>query len=237
MRMTPDFDFAGWVRRATQFTDAERHRPGFAVEASAAAPPLSRSEGDALSRHLGQPLPASLRAFLERGTASITCRYTFEYDPEDETEAETFLALFPYETSIYGGASIGPASELPDYARSCSEWAQNFNDAGDAASARVWGNTLPIISVANGDYLALDHGGDAAASADPPVVYLSHDEESVRLAASFTGFLTVWEQLCYLGPEIWLLDAFRGSDGLLEAEASAAQKLRSLLASPHFTRP
>jgi len=230
--MTPDFDFAGWVRRATHFMDANRDRRGFAVEASSAAAPLSRAEVDVLSRRLGRPLPSSLRDFLERATAAITCRYTFEYDPDDETETESFLTLFPHQTSIYGGACFGPAAELPDYARSCSEWAQQFNDAGDSASARDWGSTLPVIAVANGDYLALDHRGDDAASPDPPVVYLSHDDESVRLATSFTGFLTVWEQLCYVGPEIWLLDSFRGPDGLLTADAPTTDQLRRLLGSP-----
>ncbi|HJU67550.1 MAG TPA: SMI1/KNR4 family protein [Gemmatimonadaceae bacterium] len=226
----PDFDFAAWVRRATGFVEARRDRPGFVVEEEPAAGPLSAREIDALARRLERTLPSSLRGFLEHGAAALASHYRFEYDPDIESETELFLAVFPDQTSLYGGPSFGPAWELPDYARSCREWAQQFDEVGDPASAKVWGGALPIIAVANGDYLALDYpSDDLGASSDPPVVYLSHDDESVQLTTSFTSFLTVWEQLCYVGPEIWMLDSFRGPDGLLRADTSAAAQLRRLL--------
>jgi len=227
--MTAHFDFSAWVRRARQLMADLDGREGFEVDAWADAPPLAPAEADALSRRIGRQLPDTLRGFLERGAAAVACRSTFEYEPDDEAATAAFLQLFPYQTSIYGGPAFGPAAEIPDFAQSCAEWAEQFDEAGDPAEARRWRHAVPVVAVANGDYLALDGAGPARDPSDPAVVYLSHEGESALLAPSFTEFLAAWERLCYLGPEIWLLDAFRGTDGFIAAEGPAVTQLRRLL--------
>jgi len=230
--MIAEFDYAAWVRRARDAMTALDGQPGFDVDAWVDAPPLPATELEALSRRIGRQLPDAMRGFLERGTAALACRYTFEYDPDDEAATAAFLALFPYETSLYGGPVLGPADLLPDFVQSCGEWADQFDEAGDPTEGQRWRHALPFIAVDNGDYVALDGTGPARDPNDPPVIYLSHEGESALIAASFTEFLSAWEQLCYLGPEIWLLDEFRGPDGLIAPESTRATRLRQLLFAP-----
>ena len=64
---------------------------------------------------------------------------------------------------------------------------------------------------------------------DPPVLYLAHDDESVSLSPSLTRFFATWEGLRDIGPEIWLLEAFRDADGQLNGEGERAEELQALL--------
>ncbi len=74
-----------------------------------------------------------------------------------------------------------------------------------------------------GSYL----GVRATGKADPPVIYLAHDDESREIASSFTAFLTAWERLGYLGPEIWMLEPFlHPATGHLDADSESAQTFR-----------
>jgi hypothetical protein len=58
-----------------------------------------------------------------------------------------------------------------------------------------------------------------------------------RYALPNTGQCRVtWERLCYLGPEIWLLDRFRDYDGLLVPDSRAVDQLRQLLGVPNVER-
>lgn len=78
----------------------------------------------------------------------------------------------------------------------------------------------------NGDYLAAELG---KGSDNPPIVYLSHDGDSRLLAPSLMDFLKVWEQLCYIGPELWMLEPFLDSEtGYLRADTKDAALLRDL---------
>jgi hypothetical protein len=228
--MSSEFDYAGWVRRARKFVRARTGRPGFEVAAAEAESGLARGDADRLAGELGVPLPPALRAFFERGAAALNCGYTFEYDPDDATETAAFLALFPGQTSIYGGPRIGPAADLPEMADGCAAWgAEPETEAGLAGGPPRVGTRrlLPFIAVENGDYVALDLRVPDAGD-DPPVVSVSHEGEGARLADSFTGFLAAWERLAYLGPELWLLESFLGPDGLAP-ETAAAQRWRALL--------
>jgi hypothetical protein len=81
----------------------------------------------------------------------------------------------------------------------------------------------------SGDYLALDV---TEAKDNPPVIYLSHDDESFVIAESFTEFLKHWERLCYIGPESWMLESFLGENGYINSDSAKAKELRKLLGSP-----
>jgi hypothetical protein len=190
---------------------------------------------DALARRLDQPLPSAFRLFLKSGAAALNCRYTFECDPNDRAAVDAARELFVLAPCICGGACIGPASELPRFAQSCAEQAKVFLIDHDSDKADEWEEALPVLAIANGDYIALE-GNTIKDPDDPPVLYLSHDGENVQLADSFTAFLTTWERLCYLGPEIWLLDRFRDYDGLLVPDSPAVDQLRQLLEVPNVER-
>ncbi len=80
-----------------------------------------------------------------------------------------------------------------------------------------------LSRIGNGDYLGTRLAGEPA----PPVIYLPHDDESREIAPSFTAFLTAWERLGYLGPEIWMLEPFLNpAPGHLDADSEPVQALR-----------
>lgn len=169
-------------------------------------------------------LPAELVRFYTQASRGCRCEFICEA-PEAEAEALLDAAL-DGEAAVYGGPAFFDISELPDRIRSCYEWATETWIAEDEAARQYWLSAVPFVHLKNGDYLGLDisEGGD-----DPPVVYLSHDDESFALAQSFTAFLTAWEQLCYVGPEAWLLGQFIGEEGVLDPGTGKASRLRQLL--------
>jgi SMI1 / KNR4 family (SUKH-1) len=217
-----EFDFAGWVARARAYTLGLGHLPGAEVRSTTVAAPLGEADLRALEGELGAILPASLRAFFSRGTSAMDCAYTFKPEGQAQDQLRTLL---PDESGIFGGARMGPASNLADYSKAVREWARDTWIADEPDQRIIWASALPFAALDNGDYLALDLQGDPS---DAPVVYLCHDDESLRLAQNLRQFLTAWERLCYLGPEHWLLGPFIGDSGL-DAESDRAKGLRALL--------
>jgi hypothetical protein len=229
------FDYRAWVHRAHQFVVARHGRPGFTVAATRVDPPLERRRVDALARRLDErdlQLPNTLRLFLTFGAAALDCRYMFEHDPADRPADDAIENLFVLAGHVSGGACLGPAHELPAFAESCASRAEVILREQDTDRADEWSESLPLIAVSHGDYIALDMA-TALEPDDPPVIYLSHDRENIHLADSFTDFLTTWERLCYIGPEIRMFDRFFGGDGLLDPRSPAVDQLRSLLGAPN----
>jgi hypothetical protein len=218
-----EFDAAGWVARAQAFTIEIGRVPGAVVRAATLAVPLAEAEMKAIERALGGTVPTSLRALFTRGASAVDCPYVLK--PEGEP-LERLRAILPDETRIFGGARISPASELPENCSAVREWARETWIADDPDARGFWESGLPFLRLDNGDYLALDQ---RTAESDPPVVYLSHDDESFLLAATLVAFLTTWERLCYLGPEHWLLSPFTDEAGQLDAASVRAARLRELL--------
>jgi len=81
----------------------------------------------------------------------------------------------PDQTRIFGGARLGPASDLADYCGAVGEWAKNTWIADFPEQQSIWESAFPFLRLDNGDDLALDLRTDGS---DPPVAYLSHDDES-----------------------------------------------------------
>ena len=217
------FDFADWLSRARAFTIRVGSVPNVEVRSTIVAAPMREFEIHAVERALGAALPAALRALFTRGAAAVDCAYAFE--PQGEA-LEHLRALLPDEDRVFGGARFGPASDLPEYRAAAREWARDTWIADDLDQRTMWESALPFVRLDNGDYLALDCRADHD---DPPVVYLSHDDESFLLAADLVTFLTAWEHVCYLGPEEWLLRPFTDPTGRLDAESERAARLRQLL--------
>ncbi len=218
------FDHAGWVARARQFVAALGRDGDLQARATTVDPPVADAELAAIERSLGPTLPASLRAFFTAGAAGMDCRYVFE---PDGPVLDEISELLPDEPMLFGGASLGPASELPSLSADVGDWADDTWVSDDPDQKEIWESALPFARMDNGDYLALDLRGDER---DPPVVYLNHDDESQVIAPSFEAFLVAWEGLCYLGPEHWLLLEFTDDSGYLDAESARAARLRELFA-------
>jgi hypothetical protein len=220
-RMT-EFDYAGWVARAQAFVDRIAGIPGVEVRSRDVDPPLAPAQVDRIAAAVGRPIPEALRRFLADGAGRLDCAYGYE---PVAGRLEALQTVLPDEISVYGGARLCAAAEMTDYARSTADWARETWVADDPDQRTLWEAGLPFAALDNGDFLALD---TRAESPDPAVLYLCHDDSSAVLAPRFTEFLTRWEQLCYIGPEHWLLEPFLGPDGTLDAGTERAKRLRAL---------
>jgi len=216
-------DYHQWLERAVQFARHLSGLSGAEVRRAQFGPPATPAEVERIQRS-GSHLPAALRRFFTEGSGAVDFRYVFE-PPSDGRDGDRLRRLFPDQTWIYGGVRV-VAAELTDLQRSATEWLRDTWVAEDETQRAIWEGTLPFAALDNGDFLGLDVRMPAH---DPPLIYLSHEDESIVLAPSFSTFLAEWARLCYLGPEIWLLEGFRDEGGFLEGESANAQELRVLL--------
>lgn len=206
------FDYKGWVERAKKFVDETV--PGmphddYSIRAEI-APPLTVQQLEELQAKVEQPLPLELQRLWVTASRHCDCSYSFEID-EDK--------------NYYGGAAFSDALTLSQEISNCRDWADGFEEYPEQEA--YWLQSFPFLAIANGDYLGLY---TPTPQDNPPVVYLSHDNESFVLAESFTTFLETWERLCYLGPEVWVLEEYRDTNGYLNADSQQAQELRDLFA-------
>src|SRR5262245_26033326 len=216
-----EFDYADWVAKARAFVERIAGLPGVEVRSRDVDPPLRSERVDRIAAELGLPIPDTLRGFITGGASRVDC--TYRYQPAGAS-VDDLRAILPDRVRLYGGARLCAATDLPDHARSAAEWARETWVADDPGERVLWEAGLPFAALDDGDYLALDTRGG---SPDPAVLYLSHDDASWVLTPSFTRFLAQWEQLCYIGPEHWLLQPFIGPDGTLDPRTETAGRLRA----------
>jgi SMI1 / KNR4 family (SUKH-1) len=219
-----DFDCRAWVSRAHAFTIGIRSVPAVTVRSTAVSTGATDSDLRRVEHTVGAALPATLQALFVHGSAALDCAYVFE---PDGNALERLTSVLPEETRIFGGARFGPVSDLGDYARALRAWATDTWVSDTPEQRVMWESAFPFLSLDNGDFLALD---TRAHVDDPSVVYLCHDDDSFALAPNLWGFLSVWERLCYIGPEHWLLRPFMDEKGHLDADSTRAAQLRQLLA-------
>ncbi len=217
------FDHHGWVQRALRFLDHVAHIEDVEVRSRVVGAPDPAAGAGGLS------VPPTVAEFLRSGAGSLDLSYI--YEPVDQGQ-DDLMEIFPGQNILYGGARVCSAEEMAEATRYVRDWARDVWGDDDPAQREIWEHALPFAMIDNGDYLALDLRTGAA---DPPVVYLNHEEESFLLAPSFTAFLAAWERLCYVGPEHWLLGEFRGDDSYLDPDSDRAAALRSLLGEPSET--
>lgn len=190
------------------------------AEAAFTKAPSATEESIALVEStLGNPLPNALRDFFLHGTADLEMSYSWEPNEARREAAEELID----GSTVSGGGTIR-LRDLAKHKEDARAWAEETWLAEEPDQQELWLQSLPFLHLDNGDYLALDLRQPAD---DPPVLYLSHDDESQKIAASFTSFLQAWEQVCYLGPESWLLEPFIDpGTGLLDGDCANAKKLR-----------
>jgi hypothetical protein len=140
--------------------------------------------------------------------------------------AEREKHIFGDNGSVWGGVYFFDPLHLVNQLDICKGWAAMFEEYSDSTQAAIWLHSLPFQRIANGDYLGLDI---SAEQDDPPVVYLAHDGDSQIIAPSFTSFLQTWADLCYFGPESWMIDLFQAENGFLDATSPQAALWREML--------
>lgn len=197
------------------------------------APPLELHEADRLHRTLPHGLPALLRDFYVTASAGGDC--TFSWSPDTKRLAAMAEILPP---TIGGGPHFCSAEDLGEHQQGLFGWADVFDDSGrnGPAAAQTVRESVPLIAVGNGDYVAW-HA--TAAPHQPQVIYISHESdtetESPIVPFSNTGeeFMSVWERLGYLGPEIWLLYPFveDSPTKLLDSKSPLSKRWISFLGS------
>jgi hypothetical protein len=221
------FDYKLWIQRVASFTDnLAQLAPDFDNVSSEVIvqPPLTESVLSEITSTIDKRVPQELAQFWLTGSRHCRCTYLCgEAKSEIVPQIEKIFGSFQ---EIYGGVSFINATDLSQHLINCRDWAEETWIAEYPQDKSFWLNSVPFVEMNNGDYLALD----ATEKTDnPPVVYLSHDEESFVIAESFTDFLTHWERLCYIGPEVWMLENFRNEKGYINSDSVEAKDLRKLL--------
>jgi hypothetical protein len=224
--------YSSWIRRAESFVRRLNHLPGQWGVSVAVEPPITDAEADELAKTLPLGLPLPLRELYTKGAAKCLCRYN--WTPDDPRLIKVH-SVIPHQRSFYGGPEFIPCTELFD-AHGMHSWWDGQDDQlteSQMQAVEVWRHSVPFIHVGNGDHVALHVTG---AADEMPVVYLCHDDPETPvtwLSPSFDQFLADWEALGYLGPEIWLLDAFLGNGGgPLDVHQNNARRWREMLLLP-----
>lgn len=208
------FDYAGWFHRAEQFVLQLPPLHGSVTVEGKLLPPLSDSEFDQLAAASRLPIPQSLRDMWTTGSAHCGLSYLL-YGIPDEQQQQVSLAG-GHGIHLWGGPTFLAASETVQLTHDLPTWAEAMRTVSPR-DARIWDNSIYLISVGNGNLIGLFVQEDLI---DPPVVYRSHDEVggSYILANSLSEFLRVWEKLSYIGidflknfcdPDTELLDVSR----------------------------
>jgi hypothetical protein len=208
-------DYAAWVGRLSAFV-AQLPHCGQTVESVECTirPPLDPATAPALLAGI----PDALAAFYRQGAAKLLLEYTVRVvSPSAEDEEEELTA----------SAYLGGPKDVANWLEECREWATDTWIAECEDACDYWTHAVPFLCIGNGDYIGI-YTGDAVPAGT--VVYLSHDDMSFELAPSFEAFLTTWEQLCYLGPESWVLEPFLSAEtGYLDGTGEAAARVRQAL--------
>jgi hypothetical protein len=206
-------DYSKWVERLRTFilTLQERSPPEqrdrFSIEI---APPLDRDELDELAESLDCGLPAPLRRFLATGASSISFRYAW---PTPDYEF---------------GEEFCPADQLADWRDECVEYSRKswLTELDWPLDRAFWRHALQLVQYPDGDGLAL--WVHAPELADPPVIYLKHDDESLLLSRNLDEFLEQWEMLGYISLGE-LEDCRNPQNGFLDATTPKALEWRRKL--------
>ncbi len=223
------FDYQLWIERAVSFTNnlakLASHFDELKSEVFVQSP-FTETEFVEITSKIDNSVPSELAQFWRTGSRHCDCTYIC-----GEAKSEIILqieTIFGSVQEIYGGASFINAANLSQHLINCQGWAEETWVAEYPQEKNFWLNSVPFAEINNGDYLSLDI---TEAKDNPSVVYLSHDDESFVVAESFTDFLTHWERLCYLGPDVWMIENFRSENRYLNSNSNKAEGLRKLLGS------
>ena len=194
-----------WVSRAVAFVNSlQGFGCGSEVSAFAKAP-ISASELAILQNTLPTRIPPPFAEFLTKASSALSCYYSIATYREPTEVAKNHFAAHSdlMQERINGGPTFFNIDNLTDGIQLCVDGADGLSDIWPDCSAK-WLSAFPLIDIGNGDMIAFDVPSHPD---NPPIVYLSHDENVVRtIAPDFTSFLFEWEKINYIGLEIWNLE-------------------------------
>ena len=220
-----EIDYQAWVQRVKGFSEALPRLPGKINIKLEIAPPISDETLAEVTTKWNGRLPGSLRKFWQEGASAIGCRYVWT-PPADELSL--LHEVFELNNYIYGGVRFEPASSIyPGNSGADPDDEFMVETLGKEGLALLCKCAI-FLWVGDGDALGLDPDTNPD---DPAVIYLVHDEpESMQISPSFSEFLSEWEKLSYIGPDIGLLHYWLDSDrGALDATKHKTAQLRMLL--------
>lgn len=198
-------NFTAWVNEAKRFCQSLETLEGITRFEFEVAAPLGQDELSALEARWSHGLPVALRDFWTQGSAHFHCVYVWTPPAHKLSKMKT---IFPHQSFIYGGPRFESAEHVYPGNSGMEPGCEDMEEAIGELAYRWWCEAAVIMYVGNGDLIALDQTAD---SQEPPVVYLSHDDESSAvIAPSLSYFLEAWAELCFIGPEIWLLEPWLG---------------------------
>lgn len=169
---------------------------------------------------LGVSLPEEIRSFFLDYSKSL------QFDAKLPNELE-----LPEELREIFYAYILLSLDEVVKAEACRKgWVENcFGDESDEYD-RVWHKKLGIMTVGNGDVIALDIEKNPA---NPSVVYLSHDDgegHGAILGTSFFHYLTAIAEIGFCGNEDWqMLPFMENMEDGINPECENAKMYKKLL--------
>ena len=141
-----DFDFRAWVSRAQAFTIGIRGVPAVTVRSTAVSVGAADADLRRVEREVGATMPASLRALFVHGSAALDCAYVFEPDGDG---LERLKLVLPDQTSIFGGARVGPLSHLGGHTTAIRAWAEDTWISDAPEQRAMWESAFPFLGLDN----------------------------------------------------------------------------------------
>jgi hypothetical protein len=220
-------DYAAWLARLERFVRAAARLPGEYSMQVDIAPPLGKDAS------LPATIPPGLSEFYRTAAGRVTCSYRWS---PDARRSGNFEDSFPDRYSVYGGLEVTPIEnygELEEQLRNISEIFDDDDTAPDPhgynkAAAHVLRHSAPLWNLGTGDMIVECPQGCCG---DATILFVAMElaqlgeKPLVGLSRSFDEFLTAWESVAYLAPELYLLQPFieDSEDRLLNADSPLAR--------------
>lgn len=145
---------------------------------------------------LGCVLPEQLRNFFLEFSSHL---YIFSNLPDELELPEGLEEVFSASFLLSLDEVVNAETSRKDWAKTC------FSDVNNEYD-RIWHGKLGIMTVANGDIIALDMEKE-----NPSVVYLSHDDgegHGAVLGTDFFSYLNAIAEVGFCGNEDWQMLPF-----------------------------
>jgi cell wall assembly regulator SMI1 len=215
-------------------------RHGCEADGPSIAPPATRDELAAVERECGVTFPRDFAEVVTRYAVSVSLSWETR-NPLNEREWHEFSA--PYQHLMSSRSDY--LWNLVDYPslwesfrflqQVCTQEQPPENephwDEFDVWYNSVWQGSIPLLRVPNGEFIGFYLTEGTAESC--PIVYLSHNGgvlHGLRLADSFTQFITEWSAVGCPGPEGSDLSSFHDEElDRLNARTPFADGWRALL--------
>lgn len=221
-------DYHRWIRRAVEFINSIPPLPGEFEISGAVLPPIDDAAVDRLAKRCRLPIPDSLRRFWMTGASGANLRYHWALVPLQFEHQMRMASGDRFGDYLWGGLEMLSADEVAHLSHEIPSWAEGMSPEYPKDS-RIWGHSLPLVPVGNGDYVGLYVRDDLI---DPPVVYMCHEGAggSDILAVNLDDFLQGWEQLCYISMDFLVNYCDPGTDRLaVDLHPVQAAALQALL--------